>query len=237
MVLAIVAPTAAAVSVTACGGANEQDLLASDGPSTFGSNPPNSSGGNSSGGNSSGGNRGDDDDDDDDGDDDDDDDDVPPTKDAGGGTKDGGNVKDAAVDATVDSGVDSGTGYTNPGIFCGATNGADDHCKPVEQRCCYRPNADKPYTCQSTASPGCIGGQAFACDDQADCKGGQVCCAILGGVVGGNRAECRTSCDPSAIPGVKVLRLCDPKATVDECAASNGTCGASVGVDGYFACK
>lgn len=109
------------------------------------------------------------------------------------GKKDGSGGDAQAKDSgTADAAKECGTApalHTTPteGVFCPfqADSGAADASAacpstPGEHCCIYPKAANKPATC-NTVAQGCdgeidAGGSDFACDEPADCVGGQVCC-------------------------------------------------------------
>jgi hypothetical protein len=143
---------------------------------------------------------------------------------------DAGTTKDA--EPSTDPGKDAGEPPPPPPaakVRCG-----DDACNAGSEYCCasYAGQGKAKLECQSTLLsvplPLC-NGVKLACDDQSDCPSGQVCCGTVdNGKVAGT--SCRASCQGGA-------RLCDPKAAVDECAASDMKCGSSNLLDGYGFCR
>jgi hypothetical protein len=79
-------------------------------------------------------------------------------------------------------------------------------------------------------------GLAIHCDDRTDCPGSQVCCGAFDKNSGYRQVECANDCN-STPPGTSGVRLCDPSAPTDECAAIGGSCQPSGSLPGYHVCK
>jgi hypothetical protein len=89
---------------------------------------------------------------------------------------------------------------TTPAQVCCATGIGDGGCQPAASDC---------------------NGAKLACDEKADCTGGDVCCGKVGiGGAGSINTECKATCGG----GLGALQLCKTNA---ECGAA-GTCYANL---------
>lgn len=151
---------------------------------------------------------------------------------SGGGKSSGGT---SGGTSTSSSG---GTTYKDPGVWCGQdNNGADVFCTST-QACCASDNGPggPDLKCESKGIGSCSNGLSIPCDDQADCGSGNVCCGMFEETGHYQSVSCMPSC-VSVTQGVRAVRLCDPDAPKDECAAIGKSCQWSQGLPGYHVCK
>jgi hypothetical protein len=167
-----------------------------------------------------------------------------PGRDAGaspldGAATDAGAPRDdaaAAPDAPV-APVDAGPIRRDPGIYCGQKGGADVHGPVATGACCAgnagngNGNGGPRYRCTRVGAA--CNGPSIECDDQADCNGA-ICCATLVDNTY-DSARCAATCKDG--PRTTTVRLCDPKAPVDECAALGLQCRASTLLPGFYRCN
>jgi hypothetical protein len=125
----------------------------------------------------------------------------------------------------------------DPGIYCGQKGGADVHCPAGTGACCAgnggngNGNGGPHYRCTRVGAA--CSGPSIECDDQADCNGA-ICCATLVDNTY-DSARCAATCKDG--PRTTTVRLCDPKAPVDECAALGLKCRASTLLPGFYRCN
>ena len=161
---------------------------------------------------------------------------VAPRDDAG--TDAGPRHDDAATepDARVPP-DDAGPVSRDPGIYCGQKGGADVYCPVGTGACCAAPgnggngNGGPRYRC--TRSGAACTGPSIECDDQADCNGDICCATLVDNAYDG--ARCAATCKDG--PHTTTVRLCDPKAPVDECVAIGLRCRASALLPGFYRCN
>ncbi len=128
-------------------------------------------------------------------------------------TDDNGTVSKA--DASQE---DSSTGTPkDSGVLIEEACGKDITCESPNLCCITRAAGGRlSFACSAAAS--CTG-ISFPCDSEDDCPSGSECCGTsVGGIL--ESVACG-SCSKSTS---SVRRLCDPKATIDECEAVNQQC-------------
>ena len=162
---------------------------------------------------------------------------------AGGDT--GGGASDGGIDPLPDTGtavdasppvVDAAPPDTNPGVYCGDTNGNATYCK-VGTACCVKSSSGLPgggsgSACETSTVPFCSG-VAVECDSDDDCKG-QVCCGTLVANSRYTSVRCQATCDTQSDTQI---HFCDPNAQDDVCAADGLQCTASGILPGYSVCN
>ena len=173
--------------------------------------------------------------------------------DATTGTPDaGGNGQDAGGGGTLDAGAEPDTSIvvdaapppvdasppppSNPGVYCGDTNGNPSYCK-VGTACCVKsgngiPGGGSGSSCQTTTAPFCTG-VTVECDSDDDCNG-QICCGTLVNNSRYTSVKCSAVCDTQNDTQV---HFCDLNAAVDVCAADGMQCTASTLLPGYARCS
>ncbi|MBX3217682.1 MAG: hypothetical protein KF850_36960 [Labilithrix sp.] len=211
------------LALAACSGAESSDLFAPPDSSQLGTDPsgsngdssgdppaPSSSGGGDTGSSGSSGTSG---------------------SSGSSGTSSGG----SSSGGTKDAGLDAPPPPPSGKVYCGITTPGTS-CQAGTEVCCGSWSGGKlSFACEATGLLSCVGGRSIECDDQTDCPAGQICCGSLSNNSGYTSVTCRSSCND--MPGFRAVRFCDPKAAVDECAASGRTCGASQSLPGYSVCR
>jgi hypothetical protein len=140
---------------------------------------------------------------------------------------------DVSALADASEGGDDAANPRDPGVFCGKTT-ETVYCTPPDICCVMDPSAPS-YSCE-TSQFNCPNGVPVACDDEADCPTGLLCCGAFDQTLGYRQVTCEKSCagpDPS---GDLLFRFCNPAATPDECAAIGLHCKPSTSLAGYFRC-
>jgi hypothetical protein len=128
----------------------------------------------------------------------------------GSGTVIGSNISDVAVTCML----------AQLGVACGGA-----FCNPATEGCC---DPSGTPTCSSAASCGSI---FLACDDDADCPAGNVCCAIENNIktkVRSSSCVAAGTCNASTD-----VVMCDPNNPM----CPSGTCKAFGLLPGYYACQ
>ena len=140
-------------------------------------------------------------------------------------TDDNGTVSKA--DASEE---DSSTGTTkDSGVLIAEACGKDITCDSPNLCCLTRAAGGRlSFACSQAAS--CTG-VTFPCDSEDDCPSGSECCGTV--VKGILESVACGSCSKST---AAAQRLCDPKATSDECEAVNQQCQYESSL-GFARCK
>lgn len=236
--------------VVACSGAGNEDLFASEGTSSFtdrtepgngagalptppasssgGSSGAQSSGSSSSGGSSSGGSS---------------------SGSSSGGSSSGGSSSGSSSGGSSSSGSSSGGsssggsssgGVVTPDINCGKENNGTPRVCSGGSSCCAKRSGNGSLQLSCVAPVGGQVGQCtgavIRCDSAADCPSGNVCCGSFEQTFGYKSVQCQPQC-VTQLPGVTMVRMCDPNAAVDECASMGLQCEPSGSLPGFHVCK
>jgi hypothetical protein len=156
-----------------------------------------------------------------------------------GTVRDGGkgDKRDAAPDDAFDANdldaADDAVSPPDPGVWCGNTS---TYCAPPDICCVVGIPSSPTYTCDQSLFD-CPTGVPIACDDEADCISGDVCCGVYDQTLGYRHVTCEKSCDGLGPNGELLVRFCNPDVSPDECAQLGKHCMASPSLPGYYRCQ